>query len=159
MIVVSNATPLIALDNINRLKLLYTLFGKIYIPLAVYNDVFVKGIGKHRIPELEDWIIKETISDIDKLESLKRILDPGEAEAIILAQEIKADLLLIDENKGYRKAKDIGLSVMRTATVLLTAYKKGYISDLKRELNALKDKGFYLSEWHYQKLLEKAKLI
>ena len=68
-------------------------------------------------------------------------LDSGEAETIILAKEVNADFVIIDENLGYRFASNVGLTAIRTLSILLRAKEKGYLSQLKPLLDEMMAKG------------------
>ena len=99
-IVVSNATALIHLSRIRKLSLLRDLFSKVIIPRAVYSEVAVPGgVGYEEIIEgvQEEWIVVKDIRDRVSAYELTPLLHRGEAEAIILAEEAKADYLIVDE--------------------------------------------------------------
>ena len=104
MIVVSNSSCLIGLSRIKMLNLLKELFGKIFISQEVYKDVVIKGKGRPGAKEVEkakgDWIEVRSVQDKLAMEVLLTELDIGEAETIILASEINASLVIIDEEKG-----------------------------------------------------------
>jgi uncharacterized protein len=89
--VVSNTTPLISLLKLDRLELLRKIYSEICIPSAVYNEIEA-GRDKPFYRDLSkiDWI---KIIEIENQNALKYFLDldSGEAEAIVLATEIKAD--------------------------------------------------------------------
>ena len=98
--VISNSTPLIALARINRFNLLQELFGQILIPQAVYVEVVTASKGRVGSEEVKnaDWIHSCQVNNHALVTFLKISLDDGEAEAIALAQEMNANLLLIDDS-------------------------------------------------------------
>ncbi|MGC9397212.1 MAG: hypothetical protein ACP5J4_20395 [Anaerolineae bacterium] len=96
MTVVSNASPLINLAPIGQLALLPALYDKICIPEAVWQEVVVAGQG---LPGAEviataTWITRYTVTNSTLVAALRQDLDAGEAEAIALALELQAELLL-----------------------------------------------------------------
>ena len=101
MIVVCNSSPLIALAKIERLDLLKSLFGRIFIPEAVWEEVALKGRGKPGGEGMEEainlWVEKRDVQDKLAVEILLTDLGIGEAETIILAKELNADIVLLDD--------------------------------------------------------------
>ncbi|MFT4202854.1 MAG: DUF3368 domain-containing protein [Chitinophagaceae bacterium] len=81
-------------------------------------------------------------------------LDRGEAEAIVLATEKEADLIILDENLGRFHAKHTGLKVTGTIGILLKAKKLGYISELKPLLLDLRTKSVWLSDAFMDEILK-----
>lgn len=114
MIVVSDTTPLISLLKIERLDLLEKLFGEVMIPQAVYDELTVDERFKLEAIQIrqKDFIKVKTINNSESASILKRAtgLDQGESEAIVLTDELKADILLMDEAKGrnQRAGRHIG---------------------------------------------------
>ena len=104
MIVVSNTTPLIGLATIRRFDFLRQLFGEVYIPQAVYNEAVVAGreTGGAKREASTTWIHTVEVEDRLAVEVLLDELDLGEAETIVLARELDADWVLMDEKKGRR---------------------------------------------------------
>lgn len=88
--------------------------------------------------------------------SLLNQLDAGEAETIILAKEVDADFVIIDENIGYHFATSAGLTVVRTLSILLRAKEKGYIDQVKPLIDGMIDRGRWYSEAVRRAVLERA---
>ncbi len=86
-IVISNASPIINLAIIGRLNLLKTIWGKIYVPEAVWKEVVIDGEDKAEVAEIKkvDWIFVEKVRNQNLTLLLMQNLDKGEAEAIALA--------------------------------------------------------------------------
>ena len=110
MKVVTNSTPLIALSKINRLELLREVYRSIYIPEEVYTEVVVNGVGKPGAEEVAsaDWIICQPVTDKDQVLILhhQTLIDLGECGAIVLAQEIRAERIIIDDRVVRQVAED-----------------------------------------------------
>lgn len=130
--VVSNTTPIISLLKLNRLDLLSHLYKKIHIPSAVYKEIEAgKAKGYYQDLSKIDWI---DIVEIQDKQAVKYFLDldAGEAEAIVLATEINADLIILDEKLGRFHAKHADLKVTGTIGVLIKAKVAGLINELMR---------------------------
>jgi len=144
--IVSNTTPIIALLKLNKLELLQQLYSEISIPTAVYKEI---EAGKDTIFYTDlskiNWI---NIVEIEDKLAVKYFLDldAGEAEAIVLATEISADLIILDEKLGRHYAKHVNLQVTGTIGVLIKAKKVGLIEELKPVFDELTEKGVWISE-------------
>jgi predicted nucleic acid-binding protein len=159
MIVVSNTTPLIGLACIGKFELLHKLFGEIHIPKAVYNEAVVTGReegGAKREVSGASWIKTVSIQDRLAVDVLLDELDLGEAEAIVLASEIKADWVLMDEKKGRRKLAQLGMPKVGTVGILLKAKQVGLLSVVRPELEKLRQRGFSLSQSVIDTVLQQA---
>lgn len=152
MIIVINATPIISLSSISQLPLLQALFGEVYIPQAVHTEIKAKHTFGHDEIDVP-WIHVKTIEGQDYLGLLLNDLDRGEAEAILLAKEIRADAILIDERMGYQIAQSQGITAIGTLTVLLMAKKVGLVEAVKPLLDAMISKGRWYSKAVYQQFL------
>jgi len=154
MKIVSNTTPIISLASIERLNILKELFGEILIPQSVYNEI--KAKESHGYKEVDsDYIKVQAIKGIKYRDLLLNQLDLGEAETIILATEINADYVIIDDNIGYKIAKNSGLNVIRTLSVLLKAKDKGIIEEIRPLLDEMILKGRWYSKKVYESFLKK----
>jgi len=156
--VVSNSGPLIALAAIGRLSLLKDLFGQVCVPQAVYDEVVVNGEGEPGAREVAEaeWIKTVIVEDHLAVSLLREELDAGESEAIVLAQELDASYVLIDDGMARRKARFIGLHMTGTLGILLMAKEAGLISAVKPVLEELRQTDFRMSPRVYQAVLHKA---
>lgn len=149
MIVVSNTTPLIGLASIQRFQLLEQLFGEIYIPQAVYDEAVVAGReegGARREVQAATWIKTVPVKDRLAVDMLLGELDLGEAETIVLAREIGADWVLMDEKKGRRKLAQLDMPKIGTLGILLKAKQVGLLSIIQPEIARLHRQGFSISQ-------------
>lgn len=155
MKVVVNTTPIISLAVIDRLDILECLFGKIILAEAVYNEI--KAKQRYGYQEIEcPFIEVQPIQGHLYKDLLLNELDLGEAETIILAKEINADYVVIDESLGYKVANNLGLTAIRTLSILLKAKEKGYIAQIKPLLDEMIKKGRWYSSRVYQSFLTQA---
>jgi len=156
MTAVSNASPLINLARIGQLDLLRRLRGNILIPEAVRYEVVEKGAGQPGAREVAtaDWISVRTVSNTALVHALQQELDQGEAEAIVLAIEVSAEWLLMDERIGRDVARHMGVHPIGVVGLLVEAKQRGLIAMVRPILDALRDQaGFRLSEELYRRVL------
>jgi predicted nucleic acid-binding protein len=152
MIVVADTTPFSELAKIGQMNLLSDVFGQIIIPQEVYNEI---TSGKHpaaiALP-LASWVEVRSVTDSQKVANLQTAtnLDLGESAAIILAEELGADYLLIDEIAARRIAKSRSLPIIGLVGMLLLAKQKGLISNVKSVLDNLMANGTRISQRLYQ---------
>jgi predicted nucleic acid-binding protein len=113
-VIVSDSSPLISLAQIGRLDLLHRLYNELLVPQAVWNEVVLRGVDQPGVDELKaaSWIKTEAVSNRELVLALQRDLDPGESEAIVLALEKKAEVLLMDERLGREAAHYFGIRCM-----------------------------------------------
>ncbi len=159
MIAVSDTTPLIGLASIDRLEILLELFGDVYIPQAVYDETVTygreEGIAKQAVAS-SNWIHVVKVQDRLAVDVLLDEMDLGEVETIILASEMKADWVLMDERKGRRKLTQLNIPKIGTIGVLLKAKQLGLIPDLKPEIEKLQKLGFSISQLVVSEVLKQA---
>ncbi|MBQ8013875.1 MAG: DUF3368 domain-containing protein [Treponema sp.] len=159
MTVISDTTPIISLIKINRLDLLQKLFGEILIPEAVYRELTTNILFKNEadIVKTSDFLKTSPVQNRKALEVLQAAsgLDDGESEAIILADEVNSDALIIDERKGRKVAQKLGLKITGTVGVLLQAHAENMITsdEIKEYLEQLKNSNIRLSDSLIQEAL------
>ena len=151
--VIANSTPIIALSEIGLMEILKDLYGGVIIPNAVREEVTVKDA---RLLDGYGWVRHMAISNIAAKELFTSALHDGEVEVMILAKEIGADLVIIDDSVARRHAKHIGLTVTGTVGVLLRAKKSGIIEDVTTVLDDLIQNGFYISDTVYSEVISLA---
>ena len=136
MIVVSDTSPITNLAAIGQLVLLQELYSTIVIPLAVYNEMVVVDKVVPGAVEVQTlaWIQTQAVANAQSVvdvQSNQDNIDSGEAEAIILALELKADLILMDERRGRELAINYGLNVTGLLGVLLQAKRSKLVPAIK----------------------------
>lgn len=158
MNVVSNSGPLIALAQIGQFDLLRWLYTELSIPPAVRDEVVTFGQTRPGALEVEsaDWIQAVEVGDRTAVELLRERLDRGESEAIVLAIELEAQLLLIDEARGRRVARSQGLNHIGTVGILVVARRNGLLASVTSCLDNLIASGFRMDEQLYRTACELA---
>ena len=159
MIVVSNTSPIINLAAIGQLELLQRIYGTIVIPQAVYHEIAVKGHEQAGAREIQiyPWFERYHVQNRSLVRRLENDLDIGESEAIALAVELNADLLLLDERSGRIMAKQLGVTVIGLLGVLLVAKQRGYLEAVQPLLHDLASvAGFWIDRELYTLVLTSA---
>ena len=160
MTIISDTTPIISLIKINRLDLLEKLFEEVLIPEAVYRELTTNALFENeaKIVKTSSFLKTSSVQNRKSLQLLQAVsgLDDGESEAIILADELKSDVLIMDERKGRKVAEKLGIKITGTVGVLLQSYSENTISsdEIKTYLDQLKNSNIRLSESLIQKALE-----
>lgn len=156
MSIVSDSSPLISLARISQLDLLRHLYGEIIVPEAVWQEVVVDGAGQPGAETIRQapWVRCIAVNNRTVAEALRQGLDAGEAEAIALAIEGSAELLLIDDRLGRESAQHLGVHCVGLVGVLVEAKQKKVIALLRPHLDALRyTAGFHISEALYHRVL------
>lgn len=143
MLVVADSSPLIYLSRVGVLNLLATLYGEVVVPRAVWNEAVERRPAAPGSDELRQvpWLRVVDVS----VPELDLGLDPGETAAILIAESLRADLLLIDERMGRSVAEQRGLRVRGTLGVLVQARQSGALLALKPLLDTLVAAGFRIA--------------
>lgn len=155
MIVVSNTSPISNLAAIGQLDLLRHFYQHIVVPAAVYQELLAdKGSHPGAIVQTLKWIEGRTVQNRALVTALRLELDEGEAETVALAQELGADLVLLDERLGRAVATRFGLRFIGLLGVLVKARQQGLLPAIKPALNALRQAGFWISHNLYSQVLQ-----
>jgi predicted nucleic acid-binding protein len=145
-IVVVNTAPIISLSLVSRLHLLRDLYQTVLIPPAVRAEAMKGGSRAIGVAELQqaDWIQTVTLQDPRRADLLSD-LDRGEAEVLALAQESRADLVVIDKRLARRHTQRLGIGLTGTLGVLLRAKKQGLVSEVRPLVEQIHRGGIRLS--------------
>lgn len=159
--VIADASPLIALASTRLLDLLRELYGTILVPSRVYLELHLADTRRPGVialseAEKQGWLMTARVKDSRELKDLLLILDPGEAEAILLAKERSCRFLLIDERRGRAAAESRGIPVVGTGGVLVAAKRKGLLPSVSTALDQLTEGGYRLSISLQRRILELA---
>ena len=138
--VVSDSSPLIYLSRIGLLHVLPALFREIVVPRIVWAESVERRPSAPGVDALRQSLWLRAVDNA--LPQLDLGLDPGETAAILVAESIHADLLIIDERVGRKVARERGLAVRGTLGVLVQARQAGILPALKPALDALVTEGF-----------------
>jgi len=147
------------LATVGQLDLLRQIYEKVVIPQAVYSELTIGGGEQPGAKEVQrlGWIETRQVADRALVMALRLEVDEGEAEAIALAKELAADLLLLDERRGRAVASRLELRFIGLLGVLIEAKQKRYISAVKPVLDDLVAKaGFWVSQQLYAHVLQAA---
>jgi predicted nucleic acid-binding protein len=151
---VSNTTPLRYLIAIEQEHLLGQLFEKVFVPVAVreeLTDAKTPETVRRRVLALPAWFEVRTAQETQKTTFPVTLY----REAILLAEALHADVLLIDEQVGRTIALSRNLPLSGTLGVLERADRMGFVSDFQQVLQRLKASGFFIAESLEQQLLQR----
>lgn len=163
MLIISDTTPIISLIKADKLYLLEKMFGNVIIPKAVYDELTVNEKYGKEIAELKEAIFIKVgkVENNTSVNILRNVtgLDAGESEAIVMAEENDADLLLMDEHKGRQVAKKLGIRITGTIGILLQAFDEGMLSreDIVNSIVVLKESNIRISDNLCKKVYEHIK--
>ncbi len=135
-VVISDASCFILLQKIDALEILGQTYGTVTTTPDVRSEV------KFQLPE---WVEVRSPVSSELVVKLVRSIDLGEATAIALASEIVGSIVILDDLKARKVAKELGLEVTGTVGVILKAKNCGIIDKVKPLLAAIHQTNFRLS--------------
>jgi hypothetical protein len=142
--------------KIHRLDTLFRLYSELMIPKAVADEIGTKP-GKEN-DQVQALLKKGTLQlrqvSSKILAELPIDLGRGEREAIALAIDSGADLVILDDRQGRLVSRDKGLSVTGTVGVLIEAKERGFIPSLRPEMDRLIEAGMWINEVFYHRILK-----
>lgn len=155
MILIADASALIALAACDSLSLLEGLFGTVLVPEAVYLEV--ASVDKPQSARLRTYLQGKVRSvDMRQFVYLDAFADSGETEAMSLYKEVAADYLLIDDKRGRRVATINQIKTVGSLGVLLQAKRAGLIHQIAPLIKQIVASPVYMGEGLIQTVLELA---
>ena len=144
---VADTGPIIAFARLGRLDLLRQVVETLVVPGAVYEELVGRGRDRPGAAEVEHggWMYQRAVTDREAVAQLPPLLHAGEREAIALAQELNAQLL-IDEQRGREIASARGLAVVGILRILAEAKQRGLIPAVRPLVEALLAIGYWIDE-------------
>ena len=155
MILVADASALIALSSCDSLALLEALFGTVLVPQAVFLEV--TAVDKPQSDRLQSYLQgKVRAVDMRGFVFLDAFADAGETQAMLLYKELAADYLLIDDKRGRKVAKINQIKTVGSLGVLLQAKRAGLISRVAPLIEKIAVSPVFMSESLIQTVLDLA---
>lgn len=145
MIVVADTSPLNYLIRLGLPEVLHVTYGRVVVPIAVMTEMLHPDAPdevRAFAASPPTWLEPVRASRIDR--TLPTELGAGEREAISLALELRADLLLIDERAGRQEAESRNIEVAGTLAILLKASLLG-LAEFPETIQRLRGMGFRVS--------------
>jgi len=147
--IIGDSSALVTLSIMGRLDLLETVFGKIYVPQAVYDEVAVSD--KSQGIKLKEFLAEKVVDT--ELGISKIGLGRGELEAISLYKNMNADFLLIDDKRAKSFAKLNGVNVIGSLGVMVLAKELGKIKTIRKDFEKLLKSDIFVSKNMIERVL------
>lgn len=155
MILILDASPLITLARSGSLELLRRLADQIVIPEAVYIESVGQASGRPGSTEIAQahWIVRRPVQNQTDVLRLRTRLGWGEAEAIVLTREIRADAVVLDDATARHIAEQEGCRVIGLLGLLVEGKQRGLIGAIKPLLDTMRNSGFFIGDDLYTTIL------
>ena len=153
MILIADSSALVTLSIVDKLDILEQLFGEVYVPRAVYEEVSQEN--KAESYKLKNYC-KDKVLDIQSRTNFNISLGQGESEAIVLYSEQNADFLLCDDKKAKKFAQNFGLKVIGSLGILLKAKESGLINEISPLIELLKNSRIFIDDRTFELVLKMA---
>ena len=154
MIVVADTSPINYLILIEEIDILTKMYGRVVIPRAVREELVrpsAPEVVRNWIGQSPAWL--EVHTPANSPDTSLAALDPGERDAIMLAGELRADQLIVDDRQGRREAEKRGITVIGTLGVLREAATLGLLN-LRIAVKHLQATSFYIAPEVLTRLLK-----
>lgn len=147
--IVADAGPLIGLARAGLLELLPKLYSVVEVPPTVVEELRLledrPGSRALREARAAGWLTRVALEHPQQARKLEQVVDSGEAEAILLAEERRSRFLLLDERRARLLARSRGVAVVGTGGVLVAAKERGLLPNVGVAMDRLTSAGYRLS--------------
>ena len=143
MILIADSSALIALSIVNKIDVLEKLFDQVFVPKAVFEEISVNN--KDESKQLY-YYCKNRVVEIVSMIDFNVSLGKGESEAMVLYKEQNADLLLCDDKKAKKFARNFGINIIGSLGVLLKAKEKKLIPQIAPLITTLQNSKIFIDE-------------
>jgi len=157
-VVISDTSPVRVLIHLGHVDWLRELFGEVLVPPAVAAELRNPPARLEAL-DVSAWafLVVRSPTDLRRVSELRSLLDAGEAEAIALAEELDADLVLVDESAGREVARQCGLTVLGSLGILVRAKQRRLCPSVAPLLDRLQDElNFFVSSGLRKAILRQA---
>jgi predicted nucleic acid-binding protein len=158
IIAVADSSFLIGLCMIDQLPLIPKMVKQLYVTPTVWEEVVEQGKSRPAADELRSaaFVKVQQVRDNNAVGMLRVFLGKGEAESLVLAQEIRNCILFVDDLRARKMAQEASIVTMGVAGFLLAAKQKGFLSELRPLFKMLRERGFRLSNILINRILQEA---
>jgi predicted nucleic acid-binding protein len=147
---VADSSPLVILTKLDCLNFLNRVFPRVYISNEVHHEVVIAGAGLPGASEVSkaEWIEVMSVQNPAGLLSAQRKygLGSGEMSTILLAKELGANPVLLDDYKARKLAKAEGLEILGSVGLLEAFYLRRYLTDLRGAFRQLLVQNVYIDQ-------------
>jgi predicted nucleic acid-binding protein len=157
-VIISDTSPLRALGHLGHMEWLQELFHRIHLPPAVAAELRHPP-SSLAVVDVSAWrfLVVQSPSNRQRVSEFRLRLDAGEAEALALAEELHADLILVDELAGREVARQCGFPVLGTLGILVRAKQQQLCPAVAPLLDILQSElNFFVSVGLRQTILKQA---
>jgi len=148
-VIIGDSSALVALSIMDKLDLLESIFGEIYVPQAVYDEVTISY--KPQSVKLKNFLANKIVNVEVTISQMG--LGDGELEAIALYKDRDAKFLLIDDRRAKSFAKLNDVNVIGSLGVMILAKELGEVETIRKDLEKLLDSDIFVSESLIEKVL------
>jgi len=147
--IIGDSSALVALSIMDKLDLLESIFGEIYVPKAVYDEVTISY--KPQSVKLKNFLANKIVNVEITISQMG--LGAGELEAIALYKDKDSNFLLIDDRRAKSFAKLNDVNVIGSLGVMILAKELGKVETIREDLEKLLDSDIFISESLINKVL------